>query len=248
MLEIDNFLSTPCKSQENVLTLALDSDPIISHESQLNAQGTELEFSTPTSGTHSHWNWQMQESFHHPGADVAFMDAEDVGALCNNPDMAMARLRNVGHNANYSIELDDLYRCASDNNLFDTPMPTIAPVPITGVHWVNEGTGLNVGLWTSVHNMRMRLPSPINPCPLCLQSLEVKSAESTFPPVAAFANETPNEVSIVAERFLASCKKSAKCWQENRRYLNGKPRKRSENPDIFVGNLHDAVRVFVKDK
>src|SRR5690606_1647568 len=28
------------------------------------------------------WNWPMKESFYHPGAEWAFMDAEDVQAFC----------------------------------------------------------------------------------------------------------------------------------------------------------------------
>jgi hypothetical protein len=206
------------------------------HESNLN--GTELHFSDSTNGTHKHWNWQMQESFYYPGADIAFMDAEDVYALCG---FSMTRLRNEGDNASYSVVLDDLYRCASNLGLFDTPMPTVDSVPITGVHWANEGTGDNVALWTSVHNMRMSVPR--DSCPLCEGVIQTQSIENYYPPIAASANEFHNEVSLIAERFRSSCEGSAVCWQENQQYLDGKLRERPENPNKFIGTLADIMNV-----
>lgn len=208
------------------------------HESNLN--GAELHYSDSTNGTHNHWNWQMQESFFYPGADIALMDAEDIYALCG---FSMTRLRNKDDSANYSVVLDDLYRCASDIGLFDTPMPGTA-VPITGVHWANEGTGDNVALWTSVHNMRMSLPP--DPCPLCISAPPTQPTESIYPPVAAFPNEVPNEVTLIAERLRSSCKASVVCWQENEQYLKGKLRERTENPNKYVGNLRTFMAT-VKD-
>ena len=197
------------------------------HESNLN--GAELHFSDSTNGTHSHWNWQMQESFWYPGADIAFMDAEDVYDLCG---FSVTRLRNKDDSANYSVVLDDLYRCASDLGLFDTQMPQYGAVPITGVHWANEGTGSGVALWTSVHNMKMRLYPP---------GLLTQSTEFFYPPIAASASEIPNEVSLVAERLRSSCESSEICWQENLQYLDGKLRDRPENSSIFVGTLQDFL-------
>lgn len=168
------------------------------------------------------------------------MDAEDVNALCG---FSMARLRNVGDSAHYSVLLDGLYRCASDKGLFDTPMPYTS-VPITGVHWANEGTGSDVALWTSVHGMRMRLPP--NPCPLCRPASSTQSTESVYPPVAAEANEISNEVTLVAKRFRDSCKKSQICWEENEQYLNGKRRQRAENPNKFIGTVQ-AFLASIKD-
>jgi hypothetical protein len=206
----------------------------LNHESDL--YGSELHWSNSINGTHSHWNWQMQESFYYPGADIAYMDAEDVYALCG---FSMTRLVNVGDSVDYSVVLDDLYRCASDKGLFDTPMP-YALVPITGVHWGNEGTGSNVALWTSVHNMRMRLPP--NPCPLCRLGSPTLPSESVYPPLAAADNEIPNEITAVSKRFRDSCKRSPVCWQENWEYFNGKLRERSENPNKFVGSLQSFLR------
>jgi len=206
------------------------------HESDLN--GAELHFSDATNGTHSHWNWQMQESFYYPGADIAFMDAEDVNALCGFP---MTRLRNVGENATYAVFLQALYRCASDLDLFDSDMP-VTPVPITGVYWSNEGTGTDVALWTSVHNMRMiALPFPFMSSS---QIFQTPPAGSYYPPIAASANNIQNEVSIVAERFRSSCKSSTNCWQANEQYLNGKRRGRPENPNKFYGTFQDVVRTY----
>lgn len=201
----------------------------------------EFHWSTSTNGGHNHWNWQIQESFYYPGADIVFFDAEDMYSLCGFP---MTRLRYDGTSAYYSLILDDLYRCASDLSLFDTTMPYTS-VPITGIQWGNELVGPNIALWTSVHNMRMRLPP--DPCPLCRSASQPQSTE-IYPPVAAGTNEIPNEVSLIAERLRSSCEQSAKCWNENKLYLEGRRRERSENPNKFVGTFHDILKSLNSSK
>ena len=45
--------------------------------------GTPFEFSTPTNpGVISRWNWPIAESALFPGAEVAFIDAEDTQVHC----------------------------------------------------------------------------------------------------------------------------------------------------------------------
>ena len=103
-------------------------------------------------GDHLHWNWPIQESFYYPGADIAYMDAEDVLHHCG---INVPRLNYAGQQINYKLDLTALYQCASDDNLFDIPMP-FGIHPIKGVHWATEGTGINGALWIAVHNMRMQ--------------------------------------------------------------------------------------------
>lgn len=201
------------------------------HESDL-GNGAEIHYSDPANGNyglHYHWNWQTQESFWYPGADAAFMDAEDMYTLCG---FSMTRLRNKNDSANYSVVLDDLFRCASDLDLFDEDMPVSNAVPITDVHWANEGTGSNVALWTSVHNMKMRT-SP--------SGMQTQYTDNYYPPIAAATNEVPNEVGLIAGRLRSSCIKSEVCWQENQQYIDGKLRDRPENPNIFVGTLKEFI-------
>lgn len=205
-----------------------------------NGPFVELHWSDSTNGNQAHWNWQSQESFYYPGADIALFDAEDMASLCG---FSMTRLRYDGTSAFYSVVLDDLFRCASDLELFDDDMPYTS-VPITGIHWANELTGPNIALWTSVHNMRM-YPPP-NPCPLCSTASQTQSTE-IYPPIAVGNNEIPNEVNLIAKRLRTSCEKSTACWTENKVYLDGRRREREENPNIFLATIRSLISLNMKE-
>jgi len=105
-------------------------------------------------GQNSKWNWPAQGSFWHPGADIAFMDAEDASAAC--PGVSLPALITVPSEKTFSLNVRNLLLCASNNGLFDAPMPTLTPVPVTGIHWANEIAGIPPGLWVSVHGMKMQ--------------------------------------------------------------------------------------------
>jgi len=99
---------------------------------------------------HGHWNWNVQESVYNPGADIVYIDVEDVVSHCG---YSIPRLSNVGQEINYRIDATRLFRCVS--NSFDDPFPTTANIPITGVFWANEATGKDGGIWVDVHQMKM---------------------------------------------------------------------------------------------
>ncbi|MHB9102623.1 MAG: hypothetical protein ACYC2E_14030, partial [Sulfuricella sp.] len=98
------------------------------------------------------WNWPIQEDYLYPGADLAFFDAEDVAISCG---ITVPRLESIGQQITYNLDLQGLFQCASDHGLFRDAMPTTSNLPIRGIHWANEGTGVNGWLWTSVHAMTM---------------------------------------------------------------------------------------------
>lgn len=102
----------------------------------------------------SDWNWPIQEDYLYPGADLAFFDAENIAATCGQV-LAVPRLTLIGQQFTYNLDLQGLFRCASNQGLFRTAMPTTSNLPIRGIHWANEGTGVNGWLWTSVHAMYM---------------------------------------------------------------------------------------------
>lgn len=110
--------------------------------------GTPFEFSTPTSpGGISRWNWPIAESALFPGAEVAFIDAEDTQIHC---DFETPVLTAPGQTIEAAIDLQALYRCLSDLGFYDEPMPEQEPIPITGVHWANELTGERVAIAATV--------------------------------------------------------------------------------------------------
>jgi len=141
---------------------SVDPNKIITHQMQLllfhpGFDASWYDAQTQTFTNHvqeSKWNWPSQGSFWYPGADIAFMDAEDANLGC--PGVTVPAITVVPSEQAYSLNIGNLLRCASDNGLFSSPMPFTA-VPITGIHWANEVTGMgDPKLWVSVHGMRMQ--------------------------------------------------------------------------------------------
>lgn len=102
--------------------------------------------------TNAKWNWPMQESFFHPGTEFFFIDSEDVNSHCG---ISVPRLTSIGQEISYDLNIEALFRCASDDlGGFEDPMPG-GILTIEGVHWAVEMTGEDGWLWPSVHDMQM---------------------------------------------------------------------------------------------
>jgi hypothetical protein len=127
-------------------------------DSRVGVLGTDrYEWSTNASpGLFRRWNWQTLESTFYPGAELAYMDAEDLQQWCG---FSVQTLPAPGSEVSYTLDIEQLFRCASNNGLFSSPMPTSGEVPITGVHWANEVNG-NAAIWTTVDGMAMLPPVP----------------------------------------------------------------------------------------
>jgi len=104
-------------------------------------------------GKDQEWNWPVREDILYPGADLAVFEAEALPSVCNYTVPVMSGA--IGQEINYTVDLQKLFRCASDQGLFRDPMPTTSNLPIKTVGWKNEGIGLGGGIWTSVHGMKM---------------------------------------------------------------------------------------------
>lgn len=100
------------------------------------------------------WNWPLQQAFYFPGADIAYMDVEQVPGHCSGYTIP-APFWYIGQEITYDIDLQKLFKCASDGGLFRTPMPSTSNVMLRAVHWALEGVGSNGWLWVAVHNMQM---------------------------------------------------------------------------------------------
>lgn len=103
-------------------------------------------------GADAKWNWPIDEHYLYPGADIALVDAEDVSDLCG---FWVKRLKNIGEEFTYTVDLNAVFHCLANNGYFDDPIPSTSNIPITGVHWTNENSGTDGWLWTSVHGMQM---------------------------------------------------------------------------------------------
>jgi len=98
-----------------------------------------------------HFSWPISQSALYPGAEIVYIDAEDMPFYCGFPLTTLA----LGADANYRIDLTRLYRCVSDRGLFTEPMPATKDIPLTQVLWANESTGIDGALWTDVHDQRV---------------------------------------------------------------------------------------------
>jgi hypothetical protein len=97
----------------------------------------------------SHWNWPVQESFYYPGAEVAAFANGHVAASCG---LNLPRLAVDGRWLQYSVDITRLFGCASDLNLFSSPMPAAQDVALDGFHWYIEAVGSSGALWLSIEN------------------------------------------------------------------------------------------------
>jgi hypothetical protein len=121
-------------------------------------------FSINQAGVNLSWNWPIVESFFYPGADFAYMESEDIHTYCGfELDGFDMPYRNQGFNPNgsdaieksFTINIEALFKCASDHQLFDAPMPNNEVLDVNIVGWANEiGGGVDSHIWMAVSNMR----------------------------------------------------------------------------------------------
>ena len=98
-----------------------------------------------------HFSWPITQSALYPGAEIVYIDAEDMNYYCgfNLPSLA------IDQDVDYRIDLTALFQCASKRNLFTEPLPATQDIPVTQVLWANESTGVNGALWIDVHQQTM---------------------------------------------------------------------------------------------
>ena len=101
------------------------------------------------------FSWPISQSALYPGAEIAYIDAEDLGHYCGFEAPSLA----LNQDVQYRIDLGALFACADRRKLFTEPMPTTGDIPVTEVLWANESTGIDGDLWIDVHDQKM-LPAP----------------------------------------------------------------------------------------
>lgn len=104
----------------------------------------------PAPPARNRWQWPIADSVFYSGADIAYVDAEDVNTYCG----FLVPFLTVGEDVDYRIDLTRLFRCMSDQGLFSEPLPATQDIPVTQILWANEATGVNGGIWTDVHDMK----------------------------------------------------------------------------------------------
>ncbi len=72
-----------------------------------------------------HFNWPISQSALYPGAEIVYIDAEDMAFYCR----FTLPLLTPQHDVAYRIDLTTLYACVSNRNLFTEPMPATADIP-----------------------------------------------------------------------------------------------------------------------
>jgi hypothetical protein len=96
-------------------------------------------------------DWRYLQSGLYPGMEYISLTAEEMASYCGFSVPSLV----VGTDVHYSINLQSLFTCMKNHNLFVEPMPTTANIPITSILWANEASCHNGYVWTDVHNMSM---------------------------------------------------------------------------------------------
>jgi hypothetical protein len=97
------------------------------------------------------FDWRYIQSGLYPGFEYITLTAEEISSYCGFSIPTLVQ----GVDVHYSINLNQLFQCMKNHNLFVEPLPTTTNLPINTVLWANEATGINGSLWTDVHAMRM---------------------------------------------------------------------------------------------
>lgn len=110
-----------------------------------------LDYSAMAPGK-THWNWPIEESFYYPGAEVATFTSDSLATQCgiNVPGLALD-----GRWLQHSVDITALFACASNLNLFSSPMPASGDVALDGFHWYLESVGTRGALWISIEDPRV---------------------------------------------------------------------------------------------
>ena len=109
-----------------------------------------------------HFNWPITQSALYPGAEIVYIDAEDMAYYCGFDLPLLAPQQDTA----YRIDLTALFGCVSKRNLFTEPMPSTADIPVTQVLWANESSGVDGALWIDVHDPAMLAAgNPVSPRP-----------------------------------------------------------------------------------
>lgn len=141
------------------------------------------------------WNWPLRQSFYFPGADIAYIDVEELPAYCSG--YSLPTFTSVGQQIDYDVDLQQLFQCASDGGLFRDPLPASANVMLRAVHWAAEAVGSDGWLWVSVHDMRMSTMGQTPANPRSTLSDDVQRTSDIGTAILAKCNATPSCVAAL---------------------------------------------------
>lgn len=107
------------------------------------------------------FSWPFADSVLYPGAEIVYIDAEDMDDYCaiQTPSLVL------GEDVPYRFDLTQLFACIDRLGLFTETMPKDRDLPVTQVLWANESTGLDGDLWIDVHDPQMRPAATIGAAP-----------------------------------------------------------------------------------
>ena len=99
----------------------------------------------------SRWNWPVKDSFLYPGGDMALLSVNS-----NELRSCGINIPTLSSNLNiYKIDLSKLFKCVSDNNMFDQKMPNNRNINVLGVHWYIESQGETGKVDIALQGIRM---------------------------------------------------------------------------------------------
>jgi hypothetical protein len=105
----------------------------------------------PGNPANYHFNWPITQSAFYPGADIVYIDAEDLDDYCGFGAPTLINRQDV----RYGIDMTALFRCVDQRLLFTERMPPTNDIPVTQVLWANESSGIDGYLWVDIHDPRM---------------------------------------------------------------------------------------------
>ncbi|MET0231071.1 MAG: hypothetical protein ABW186_09095 [Rhodanobacteraceae bacterium] len=142
-----------------------------------------------------HFNWRLSQSALYPGADIVYIDAEDMSFYCGFSLPSLVARTDV----DYRLDLTRLFSCVSDRGLFTEPMPATSNIPVTQVLWANETTGINGSLWVAVHGQKTVSASAAGQAtdPVIDELAAISNDDASEPQTARIASEMRDQCRAV---------------------------------------------------
>lgn len=143
--------------------------------------------------SHVQWEWRYPQSAFYPGAVFLSLKADDMGTYCGMQIPTLA----LGQDVSYSVDVQQLFECMNNHDLFDEPLPATSNIPVPAILWSIETTGIDGYGWFDVHDMRVSTSSGADAMP-----------DARVHVAAARQNTAPPRTAMIRRALQALAKKT----------------------------------------
>ncbi len=147
-----------------------------------------------------HFNWRFSQSALYPGAEIVYIDAEDMNYYCGFSVPSLV----AGTDVNYRLDLTALFSCVSNRRPLHRTHAGDEQHSGDAGSLANETTGINGSLWVAIHGQKT-----------ISASAAAQDLAPTFDELSASANEdsSGSETARIASDMRDQCRAVPGCME-----------------------------------